>query len=344
MSETTSTPPGGPAGGSVDGPVDGATGPGVCTGCGTGVGVSATGPAPVDLRDLDARGVLDRVASARRNADREEAALLAAVGAFVDLHPVTDPRTHPGTDPRTAPDSEGPVGWPTNRPLVNRGVAVETPLAGAGTPGVASYAVEALAAALHLPYRSTLGLVADAVELCYRLPRLWALVHEGRLQAWKARQVAHETTHLSRPTVAFVDRHLAGPAARNQLPNVAGLIHEALLRCDPQAAAAREQAALDRRDVAFEHRESTATSTMSATLDTLDALDLDATVSTLAAEMATLGDTSPTGVRRSHALGLLANPQRTLTLFGNPSPTRLGDHLLDHAAAAQHQSPGQASG
>src|SRR3954449_2937335 len=308
MSETTSPPPGSPPG-----PPTGAPG---------------SGPvARVDLRDLDARGVLDRVASARRNADREEAALLAAVVAYVDLHPVTDP------------DTDAPVGWPTTTPLIDRGVVVETPLAGDGTPGVASYAVEALAAALHLPYRSTLGLVADAVELCYRLPRLWALVQAGRLQAWEARQVAHETTHLSRPTVAFVDRHLAGPAARNQLPNVAGLIHEALLRCDPQAAAAREQAALDRRDVTFEHRESTATSTLSATLDTLDALDLDATVSTLAAEMATLGDTSPTGVRRSHALGMLANPQRTLTLFGNPSPTRLGDQLIDQAAAAQHSDP-----
>src|SRR3954453_21476772 len=189
MSETTSTPPGSPAGS------------GVCTGCGTGSGVSATGPAPVDLRDLDARAVLDRVASARANADREEAALLAAVVAYVDLHPVTDPNTDPGTDPGTGPGTGGRVGCPTTRPLIDRGVAVETPLAGAGTPGVASYAVEALAAALHLPYRSTVGLVADAVELCYRLPRLWTLVHEGRLQSWKARQVAHETTHLSRPTV-----------------------------------------------------------------------------------------------------------------------------------------------
>src|SRR3954466_13449733 len=123
MSETTSTPPGSPAGS------------GVCTGCGTGSGMSATGPAPVDLRELDARAVLDRVASARRNADREEAALLAAVVAYVDLHPVTDPVTDPGTDPDTdpgtGPGTEGPVGWPTTRPLMERGVAVETPLAGA---------------------------------------------------------------------------------------------------------------------------------------------------------------------------------------------------------------------
>src|SRR4051794_40020348 len=119
MSETTSTPPGDTAGEAGAGPM-----------------------APVDLRDLDARAVLDQVAAARRQADREEARLLAAVVAFVDLHPVTDP----GTDPGTGPELEGPVGWPTTRPLIDRGVVMETPLAGAGTPGVASYAVEALAA------------------------------------------------------------------------------------------------------------------------------------------------------------------------------------------------------
>src|SRR3954464_2582450 len=178
MSEVTSTPPEAPAGVPVVG---------------------------VDLRDLDDRGVLDAVSVARRNADREEAALLAAVVAYVDLHPVTDP--------------DDAAGWPTGGPP---GVKPElAPLAGPGTPLVAEHAVEALGAVLRQPYRSTLGLVADAVELCYRLPRLWALVHDGRLQAWKARRVAHETTHLSRATVAFVDRHLAVPAARNHLPNVA---------------------------------------------------------------------------------------------------------------------------
>src|SRR3954471_2455055 len=103
MSETTSTPPGDTAG-------DPAGEPG-------------SGPmAPVDLRDLDARGVLDQVAAARRQADREEARLPALAVAYVDLHPVPAPDTDAGT----APEAEGQVGWPTTRPLVDRGVAVET--------------------------------------------------------------------------------------------------------------------------------------------------------------------------------------------------------------------------
>ena len=76
MSEVTSIPPETPAG--------------------VPVGVPVVG---VDLRDLDDRGVLAAVGAARRNADREEAALLAAVVAYVDLHPVTDP--------------EDAAGWPT---------------------------------------------------------------------------------------------------------------------------------------------------------------------------------------------------------------------------------------
>src|SRR4051812_18041161 len=170
MSETTSTPPGGPA--------------------------SAPGREPVaggELRDLDDPGVLDEVASARRQADRQEARVLAAVVAYVDLHPVVDPDDAAG----------GPAG---GTPPGQR--APPAPLAGPGPPVVAEYAVEALGAVLHQPYRTTLSLVADAVELCYRLPRLWALVQDGSLQAWKARQAAHETTPSPRP------RSVRGPAPR----------------------------------------------------------------------------------------------------------------------------------
>src|SRR3954468_16931831 len=109
MSETTSTPPGtplgAPAGSSVPGPVAG-----------------------VDLRDLGDLGVLDEVASARRQADRQEARLLAAVGAYVDLHPVVDP--------------DDAAGWPAGgTPPGSK--PERAPLAGPGTPLVAEYAVEA---------------------------------------------------------------------------------------------------------------------------------------------------------------------------------------------------------
>ncbi|HEX2587766.1 MAG TPA: hypothetical protein VHL51_05835, partial [Gaiellales bacterium] len=118
-----------------------------------------------DVRDLDASAVLDAVVSARRAADAQEARLLALAVHWVDLHPVT-------------PDRPA-ASFPTQRTgglasALGPGFFDRAPLAGVGTPAVAEYAVEELAAALNLSHAAGLTLVSEAVELCYRLPRLWA--------------------------------------------------------------------------------------------------------------------------------------------------------------------------
>jgi hypothetical protein len=269
---------------------------------GPGTGVSG-------LRDLDRAAALDAVVSARRNADREEARLLAAAVHWVDLHPVTE--QHPAAVFR-AGTRRGPLG----HGLVP---AEEVPLAGPGTPGVAQYAVEELAAALDLSFPAGLHLVSEAVELCFRLPRLWALVHDGRLQAWKARQVARATTGLSRDAVGFVDRHLAVTGRHNRIPALNPVLHEARLQCDPDQAAAVEQLALEHRGVWFDHHDPTvaspAVATMTARLDMLDALDLDGSLADLAATLGRLGDQRPLDQRRAAALAMLAHPRRVLALL-----------------------------
>ena len=269
---------------------------------------TATAP---EVRDLDASAVLDAVVAARRSADAAEARLLALAVHWVDLHPVTE--GHPAVTFRTQragglASALGPAFFDP------------APLAGSGTPGVAEHAVEELAAALNLSHLAGLALVSEAVELRYRLPRLWALVQDGRLQAWKARQVARATTMLSRAAVGFVDRHLAVTGRHNRLPTLNPVIHEARLQCDPDQAAAVEQHALDHRGVWLDHRESTATTLLTARLDTLDALDLDATVTDLAGLLGRLGDHRPLEVRRASALGMLAHPQRALDLAAGTEP------------------------
>ncbi len=81
-------------------------------------------------------------------------------------------------------------------------------------------------------------------------------------------------------------------------------------------------------------------STLTATLDTLDALDLHDTVTEMAATMGRLGDTSPMGVRRAHALGMLARPDRVLDLFGHHP----GENPGDHPGARSDDRAGGASG
>jgi hypothetical protein len=122
-------------------------------------------------------------------------------------------------------------------------------------------------------------------------------------------------------------------------------VHEALLQCDPDTATAREETALAKRGVWFDHRESTATTQMSATLDTLDALDLDHTLSDLADQLRQLGDTDPLDVRRAHALGALAHPQHLLDLAagdGDHANERTnGDGVVAGACAGQRPVKGQ---
>jgi len=265
-----------------------------------------------EVRELDARGCLDVLVGERRAADRAEANLLAVVVHYVDLHPVTDQDAVPAT---FALDDRG-------HPLF---AATQVPLAGGGTPQVTERAVEELGAALTVSYRAALSLVAETLELRYRLPRLWALVQAGSLQAWKARQVARETTRLSPAAVTFVDQHLAVTAQHNTVPrNHRAVIHEALIRCDPDIAEGREEAAATHRHVTFDYSSSTdtnATAELTATLDILDALDLDHTISDLAAQMRQLGDTDPLDIRRAHALATLAHPQHTLNIFDTTGDT-----------------------
>ena len=261
-----------------------------------------------DVRELDARGVVAAIVASRRIADEHEARLLALAVHFVDLHPVAPGRPAASWDP----GERLPV---TAKPQARRDRSER--IAGEGTPGVAQYAVEELGAALGVSYRTALQLVADALELCYRLPRLWGLVQAGRLQAWRARQVAQLTVDVSPVVAGFVDRQLAFDAAKNRVPTLArlrALVHEALLQCDPEVATGREEAALARRGVWFDHRDSTATTQLTATLDTLDALDLDNTLSDLADQLRQLGDSSPLDIRRAHALGQLAHRDDMLDL------------------------------
>ena len=214
------------------------------------------------------------------------------------------------------------------------------PVAGTGTPLVAERAVEELGAALGVSYHSALGLVTDALELRYRLPRLWALVQSGVLQAWKARKVAQETTHLGAEAVAFVDAQAAIAGGKNRITaNLPGLVHEALIRFEPEKARAREEAAQKRREVRFDYRPDdgvAGSATVYARLDADDAHDLDEAVSETANQLGRLGDDSPLDERRARALGALAHPQEVLDLFEqSPEP---GAQQTTAEATQRHRS------
>ena len=205
-------------------------------------------------------------------------------------------------------------------------------IAGEGTPEVGEFCAHELAVALHISTDSGSSLIAEALELAYRLPRVWARVKAGDLPPWRARRIADRTICLPPVGADYVDRHVAPFAHRMGIGQVDRLVEEALVRFDPEKAEARRLAAADNRHVTLytDQTDFDGTAHLDADLDLADALDLDAALSERAARLADLGCEDSLDVRRAHALGELARgTDPTLPLPGRE--VVLNVHVSDHA-------------
>jgi hypothetical protein len=90
----------------------------------------------------------------------------------------------------------------------------ELPIAGDGAPLVAEFCVAEFALAIGKPTDAGRAYLGEAVEVRYRLPRLWQQVVAGRVPVWKARQIAKATMSLPMDGALFVDTHVAPLAAK----------------------------------------------------------------------------------------------------------------------------------
>jgi hypothetical protein len=193
-------------------------------------------------------------------------------------------------------------------------------VAGPGAPLVAEFSVAELAAAVGLSTETGKRYVGQAVELRYRLKRVWARVLSGDLPAWKARRIAEQTIQLSAEAAAHVDRHLAPVAHKVRPVQVDRLVEEAIGRFMPAEAQARRHAALDQRrfDIDLEGACFDGTSQVHGVLDYPDALDLEDAVRAGAAHQLACGSTESLDVRRAQAVADLARAQLTLDLITDP--------------------------
>lgn len=262
-----------------------------------------------DTRVTD-RAALDRAAAAMSAKRRVEVEVLEAALAWAHAH-VVGPDADPGEV----------AGWRSDtirRPGTAAALFGERalPLAGDGTPLVAEFCVMELAAVLDLSHEATLALLGDVLDLAHRLPRLWALVRSLRVPVRLARLAASESRDLAASAAAQADRLLVWKPRRLNPHRVSVLVHEARLYADPDRAIADHDAAMDARRVEVQHEEGApGASEVFMTLDTADAVAFDHTVSTMAATLRSLGHEGELGVRRAHAVGVLADPQKALDLL-----------------------------
>ena len=196
------------------------------------------------------------------------------------------------------------------QPLIQRACA----WGGEGTPEVSEYCAAELGTLQGTGIMAARALIADALDLRYRLPRLWGRVLTGGVRAWQARKIAEQTRTLSWEACVNVDHALSDFVGMMPWPRFAKILSATILEADPALAAERAERARTTQDVSsFDSEDGLKTIVAKAAAG--NAIWFLATVNRIAEILAARGDTDPVGTRRARALGILAQPAEALRLL-----------------------------
>jgi hypothetical protein len=259
---------------------------------------------PIGVEDLDAAAVLACAGAAEAAERRAGLAKLELALQWCVLHPATT-------------ESGAAVWGDAGLPGLSD---CEESLGGDGCPAVAAYAPEPFATALGVSTFTGMQVLADGLDLAHRLPLTWRRVRALEVAPWRARRLAQATHHLSRSAARYVDAQLAARIDSCGAALIDRTVASAAATYDPQAQAEAEQAGKQSWDVRLLHRTDGAwagTSHLGATGDTVDLTKFYDLVCDHAAHFARLGDTDDLGVRKAKALGVIADHQSQLDLYGS---------------------------
>jgi len=278
-------------------------------------------PGPTLLLDLDATATLavaEGEVAARRQQGVDRLELLLH---WADLHS-EDPQARPGAVP------------------VSRGGDRLVRLGGEGTPKAAELCWAELAIALEVGAVSLRNQAGQALDLRHRLPLVWALVKDLRIEPWVAQKVATITRPLTAEQATLVDAAVAA-AVEESLGRILHLAEAKTIEADLEGYRAR-LAADERRTGVWLSRPrpgdlvdpdgEPGTRRLSSKLSAAAAVEGDAMVDDLADALALHGDhhhdkgDAPTRDQlRAQAFALLlTNPHAAATLLEQldapPSP------------------------
>lgn len=249
------------------------------------------------IADLDAAGacrVIEGTQVELREAEWRELALAAH---WADLH-----------DEHTLPQRTGPVLEGTER---------AKRLGGAGTPAVAEFACAELAVVMGTGYITADNLMRDALDLRHRHPVLWAALGEGRGRVWKARKVA-KLVHAA--GLSLEQAHAVDAAITPYLDSLpwepcTRLVEAKIIEADPEAAEARRVATALKQFVSTGQSDEFGLKTLIVRANAGDVIFFVAMCDRIAQVLLAEGDRDPVDVRRSKAVGILAQPALALAML-----------------------------
>ena len=177
-------------------------------------------------------------------------------------------------------------------------------------------------------------LIAAAMELRDRLPQMWEQVSDLRLPAWKAELLAHQTLPLGDSAVGWVDAQVGLLGERLSVRGAKKLVLMARAAFEPDGLPDPAERRWVR--VTANTGDLAGSGWVEGQLDVPDALDLEAAIRAIAADLAAQGSDESLDVRRAHALGILARG-----VLGQPVLPLVG--AAGTAATRSDASPGPAS-
>jgi hypothetical protein len=181
-------------------------------------------------------------------------------------------------------------------------------------------------------------LIRDALVVRHRLPLLWSRVLSGAVDPSRARMVARSISGRPRDVSDDIDLRVSPIAHKIGLTSLEKKIDEAMLRLYPEQRETEQLDALDRRFVRLDEASinHTGVADMAIRGDWKDLFDFDRTIArvatALAAQDAAHGlPADSVDVRRSRAVGILADPAAALALLSGtdpPAPSKRADLVL----------------
>ena len=191
--------------------------------------------------------------------------------------------------------------------------------------------------------------IRDALIVRHRLPLLWQRVIAGEVEPWRARRIAQAVIGRPRDVSDWLDGRVTPVAHQVGSVGLDRLVDEALLRLYPEQREADQLAALDARFARLDPGSinHTGLADMAIRGDWKDLADFDDALARVAAALA-VRDASEglpadsLDVRRSRAVGVLADPAQALALLAQsgadtrPTPAKQVQLVLhvtpDHLA------------
>jgi hypothetical protein len=249
----------------------------------------------MDLGDLSGGELLDFVDGLARTQRETEVKMLLAARQHAVIN-----------------DAESIPGWQ----LKAQGGERPRRFGGAGTPLVAEFSPASFAARLGISTSAGRELMADALDLHHRLPRLWERVQALEVKVSYARLVARRTRDLTREQADCVDERVAVSAdGRISWARFEALVEAAVKAADPEAAAERERAEARRQFATPTQSDEHGMRGFYVRGPFAVIARLDAAVAFFAQVLAHLGDTGGEDERRVRAVLILANPVQALNLL-----------------------------